>query len=81
MSRLRQSGAQVCVVLRFVEIICAREGSKICIHVIYFHKMSHHDMFRGTFLLMVPGYGYENTNNYRGATINFYGIGNIHAVR
>jgi len=27
------------------------------------------------------GYGYENTNNYRGSTINFYGIGNIHAVR
>ncbi|KAL7536344.1 hypothetical protein ACHAXR_007096, partial [Thalassiosira sp. AJA248-18] len=27
------------------------------------------------------GYGYENTNNYRGTTINFYGIGNIHAVR
>ncbi|KAL7449914.1 hypothetical protein ACHAWC_001921 [Mediolabrus comicus] len=27
------------------------------------------------------GYGYENTNYYRGSTINFYGIGNIHAVR
>lgn len=27
------------------------------------------------------GYGYENTNYYRGTTINFYGIGNIHAVR
>lgn len=27
------------------------------------------------------GYGYENTNHYRGTTINFYGIGNIHAVR
>ena len=27
------------------------------------------------------GYGYENTNNYRRTTINFYGIGNIHAVR
>jgi hypothetical protein len=27
------------------------------------------------------GYGYENTNNYRGTTINFYGIGNIHVVR
>lgn len=27
------------------------------------------------------GYGYENTNNYRGSTIGFYGIGNIHAVR
>mmetsp|Transcript_4199 Transcript_4199/g.8751 ORF Transcript_4199/g.8751 Transcript_4199/m.8751 type:complete len:242 (+) Transcript_4199:230-955(+) len=27
------------------------------------------------------GYGYENTNYYRGASINFYGIGNIHAVR
>lgn len=27
------------------------------------------------------GYGYENTNNYRGTTINWYGIGNIHAVR
>ena len=27
------------------------------------------------------GYGYENTNHYRGMTINFYGIGNIHAVR
>ena len=27
------------------------------------------------------GYGYENTSNYRGTTIDFYGIGNIHAVR
>ena len=27
------------------------------------------------------GYGYENTNYYRGTTLNFYGIGNIHAVR
>ena len=27
------------------------------------------------------GYGYENTNNYRGTTIHFYGIGNVHAVR
>jgi len=27
------------------------------------------------------GYGYENTNHYRGMTINFYGIGNVHAVR
>jgi len=27
------------------------------------------------------GYGYENTSNYCGTTIDFYGIGNIHAVR
>mmetsp|Transcript_11369 Transcript_11369/g.23955 ORF Transcript_11369/g.23955 Transcript_11369/m.23955 type:complete len:177 (-) Transcript_11369:819-1349(-) len=27
------------------------------------------------------GYGYENTNYYRGASINFYGIGNIQLVR
>ena len=27
------------------------------------------------------GYGYENTSNYRGTTIDFYGIGNMHAVR
>ena len=26
------------------------------------------------------GYGYQNINNYRRTTINFYGIGNIYAV-